>query len=117
MREMKFFATKSVVIKSSYFEFDQLMDVKLRRHQKSLSWVFVDFAEKKKRKKKGKLGNKSSQVSISNYFSHTIIIMISSVFEGSRDKTTRFCLSLPQHPLVIVKQRKLDAVMILFERP
>ena len=56
MREMKFFATKSVVIKSSYFEFDQLMDVKLRRHQKSLSWVFVDFAEKKK-KKKGKLGN------------------------------------------------------------
>ena len=113
MREMKFFATKSVVIKSSYFEFDQLMDVKLRRHQKSLSWVFVDFTEKKK----GKLGNKSSQVGISNYLSHTIIIMISSVFEGSRDKTTRFCLSLPQHPLVIVKQRKLDAVMILFERP
>ena len=116
MREVKFFATKSVVIKSPYFEFDQLMDVKLRRHQKSLSWVFVDFAEKK-RKKKGKLGNKSSQVGISNYFSHTIIIMISSVFEVSRDKTTRFCLSLPQHPLVIVKQKKLDAVMILFERP
>lgn len=55
---MKFFATKFVVIKSSYFEFDQLMDVKLRRHQKSLSWVFVDFAGKKK-KKKGKLGRKS----------------------------------------------------------
>lgn len=52
MREMKFFATKSVVIKSSYFEFDQLMDVKLRRHQKSLSWVFVDFGEKKKEKKR-----------------------------------------------------------------
>lgn len=52
MREMKFFATKSVVIKSSYFEFDQLMDVKLRRHHKSLSWVFVDFAEKKKKKKR-----------------------------------------------------------------
>lgn len=52
MREMKFFATKFVVIKSSYFEFDQLMDVKLRRHQKSLSWVFVDFAEKKKEKKR-----------------------------------------------------------------
>ena len=50
MREVKFFATKSVVIKSSYFEFDQLMDVKLRRHQKSLSWVFADFAGKKKEK-------------------------------------------------------------------
>lgn len=72
MREVKFFATKSVVIKSSYFEFDQLMDVKLRRHQKSLSWVFVDFTEKKKKGKLEKkiISSRYFELSFSHHYYH-----------------------------------------------